>query len=110
MKVLVNGSPGVGETFFSAMHSLCHRVRCVSFSFFDSHLLPITAFDAPPPPPLLGFCFFAIFSASFRFPFSVVTSSARARNSAPLLDDDPQTWLLIWDQSVYLSNASFRSL
>ena len=58
MKVLIYGSPGVGGTFFSAMHSLCYRARRDFFSFWDSCLSAALAFDARPPPPPLSFCFF----------------------------------------------------
>ena len=110
MKVLVNGTPCVGGTFFSAMHSLYYRVRHAAFSLLESCLSLVPDFGAAPPPPLLGFCFLAIFSASFRLLFRVVTSDVRATNTASLLDDNPQTWLSVQDRSVYLSNANFRIL
>ena len=40
----------------------------------------------------------------------MVTLAARAKNSAYLLDENPQTWLSIQYRSVYLSNANFRRL
>ena len=109
MKVLVGGPPGVVGTFFSAMHSLCHRARRTDFYFLDLRLWPVTDFGAAPPT-LLVFCFLAIFSASFRLPFRVVTLAARATNYASLLDNDPQMWLLIWYRYVYLPSAKFKIL
>ena len=110
VKVLVDGPTGVGGTFFSAMHLLCHRARRATFSFLDSRLLTVPVIGAAPPPPLLGFCFLVIFLASFRLPFRVVTLAARTKNSTSLLDDDPQTWLSMRDWSVYFSSANSRNL
>ena len=91
MKVLIGDTTGVGGTFFNTMHSLFYRARRAVFSFWDLRLSDALAFDAGLTPPLLGFCFFSVFSESFRLPFRVVTSSARETNSASLLDNDPQT-------------------
>ena len=55
VKVLVDGPPGMGGNFFSAMHSLCHRARRATFSFLQSRLSPVLYFCAEYPPPLLGF-------------------------------------------------------
>ena len=44
MKVLVDGPTGVGGTFFSAMHSLCHRARRADFTLWDLRLLPVLDF------------------------------------------------------------------
>ena len=105
MALLAWVGPSSVQCIFSAMGQ-----GVLPFCYLDSRLSPVPDFGVPPPPPLLYFCLFAIFSSSFILSFSVITSATMAKCFASLLDDEPQTWLLIWDRSVYLSNVNFRSL